>query len=134
MTTTIDAFRRSIVDQRIPLLKKHVAFALWNDVTRGNPVDTGRSRAAWNVSSGSADLSVPAEAPKGGKVPAAPPPRIGQIPVGVPVIVSNNVPYITALEKGHSQQAPNGFVRAALDRLLRRFDGLVRQVKALGER
>ena len=35
------------------------------------------------------------------------------------VFISNNVPYITRLNDGHSRQAPSGFVQAAIARAVR---------------
>lgn len=129
MTTTIGAFRRS-VPARVALVKKAAAFAVWNGVTQGNPVDTGRSRAAWNMAQGQADLTTPPP----GNYATPPLPAIGEILPGAPVIVSNNLPYIGALERGHSSQAPNGFVALAVQSTLAAFDGIVREVKAQGER
>lgn len=127
--TTIGAFRDSVGD-RVGLVKKLVGFHAWNRCTQRSPVDTGRYRAAWNLAIGSADLSVPAPAP----VVATPrPPVIGEVPVGEPVIVSNNLPYAPSLEKGHSQQAPNGVAALAVRDALAAFEGVVREVKALGE-
>lgn len=55
-------------------------------VVLATPVDIGNARAGWTV-----DVASP-------------------IPV-----VENNVEYIGALNRGHSSQAPAGFVEAALD-------------------
>jgi hypothetical protein len=41
---------------------------------------------------------------------------IGKIKETDIIYFKNNVPYIEALENGHSQQAPNGFVKASIQR------------------
>ncbi len=67
-------------------LAKVMALDIHGRVVLATPVDTGNARSGWTV-----DTSVP-----------------------VPV-VENNVEYIGALNRGHSKQAPAGFVEAAID-------------------
>ena len=129
MNTTVGKFRES-VGHRVALVKKWAAFEVWNRVTLKNPVDTGRSRAAWNLAVGTADLTTPAAAKS---VPPPRVPNIGEVPLGAAIVVSNNVPYILALEKGHSTQAPDGFVRASLDEVVGASAGQIAHVKHLGE-
>jgi len=63
-----------------------VAFFLAKELKRTNPVDTGKSRRAWTVQ-GHANGNV---------------------------TVYNKVHYVQYLEKGHSQQAPDGFIRQSM--------------------
>lgn len=65
-----------------------VGFYLARELKRTNPVDTGKSRRAWTV-----------QGHKNGNV-----------------TVYNKVNYIQYLEKGHSKQAPNGFVEQAISK------------------
>lgn len=130
--STIANFRQSVED-RVGTLKKLAAFHLWNAVTQRSPVDTGRFRAAWNIAEGRADLSVPPEVAKGTTLPPPQPPEIGAIRPGVPIVVSNNLPYALPLEKGSSTQAPQGVAAIAVREVLGAFDGLVGQVKAQAE-
>lgn len=121
------------IPDRVSQVKRYMAFDLWNRVTRGNPVDTGRSRAAWNLSVGAADLAVPDKPPK--STTLAPPslPTLGEIPAGVPVVLSNNLPYVPELEKGSSKQAPDGFVQRSIDEVKGVFGDIVTQVRRLDE-
>lgn len=103
---------------------KKIAFDVTANLVRapsegGTPVDTGWARANWIVNIGSA-LILPVGSPEA--VPAA------GITAGVvasyklfqgPVYISNNVPYISRLNRGHSQQAPAGFVQAAIRKAVR---------------
>ena len=53
---------------------------------------------------------------------AAPQPQKPSVPndeLGHKFYLVNNVPYIGVLDQGHSQQAPAGFVQAAIDRSIR---------------
>ncbi len=95
----------------------------------GTPVDTGRARAAWQVSFGSPNLSVP---PVGSKKKIGPKDsgaaaglanskleenrrKILTFRVGGDLFLSNAVPYIARLDMGSSQQAPLGFSREAAE-------------------
>lgn len=68
-----------------------VGFYLARELKRTNPVDTGKSRRGWTVQ-GHANGNV---------------------------TVYNKVQYVQYLEKGHSKQAPSGFIRQALSKTRR---------------
>jgi hypothetical protein len=74
-----------------------------------HPVDTGRARAGWGLS-----MTTSIEAPPPGSYGPPPMPDVAQLDGTKVVYILNAVPYIEALEDGHSQQAPNGFVRLAI--------------------
>jgi hypothetical protein len=83
------------------------------------PVDTGWARSNWVPSIGEAfaDLdgsrkSVSGAAQQGGMLDVA---AYDDLAVG-DLFITNNVPYILSLNAGHSQQAPAGFVEAAIER------------------
>lgn len=83
------------------------------------PVDTGWARSNWVPS-----IGTPVEQPTGSKESVS----SGAQDQGLaavaatytlergPIWISNNVPYITLLNSGTSQQAPAGFVQAAIRR------------------
>jgi len=85
----------------------------------GTPVDTGWARANWVPSLG----GEPASEPVGSKISVLSAEAATQSGLGSllnyklligPVYITNNVPYITRLNDGHSSQAPKGFVQAAI--------------------
>jgi hypothetical protein len=85
----------------------------------GTPVDTGWARANWIPSMG----GEPAATPSGTKESVSSAEASLQAGLGSllgyklllgPVFITNNVPYILKLNDGHSQQAPSGFVQAAI--------------------
>lgn len=83
----------------------------------GTPVDTGWARANWLVNIGTpflAPIGTRESVPQAGTGVAS----IATYKLGPPVFISNNVPYITRLNEGSSQQAPRGFVQAAILRAL----------------
>lgn len=93
-----------------------MAFASFQAVVVGTPVDTGRARGNW----------IPAI----GKPPTRPVPTLdksGTAGLGNAktlfarydlgdgkIFIVNNLPYIQRLNEGHSQQAPAGFVQRAV--------------------
>lgn len=79
------------------------------------PVDTGRARANWQISLGSPAISQLAnEDPGGGGTIAAGTAKASQATTENIVFLSNNLPYIVALDNGSSPQAPAGFVEASV--------------------
>ena len=86
----LDSEMQGEVEQAEDIAAK-IAFDFQRNVKRRTPVKTGVARNGWDV-----DLSGP-----------------------VPVVL-NNVHYITDLNRGHSKQAPAGFVEAELDAAMRR--------------
>lgn len=94
---------------------KKVTFDLWRSITARTPVDTGRARANWFVTEGQPSTQMDEhKGAKTGQVPAPAPPDVSGITGEEPVYIINNLPYIEALENGHSKQAPNGMVKLAI--------------------
>lgn len=107
-------------DAVVPFVKK-VTFELLRKVTMKSPVDTGRFRANWMVGIGQADPSTVEETenvaiPRGMAV-------LGGYREPVAVHVSNNLPYASALEDGHSKQAPAGVVGISVAEINAHLDG-----------
>lgn len=109
-------------------LQKKITFDMHADIMKRTPVDTGRARANWFVSVGlpSKDVAefpgVPTNyAMKKGKrvkvrnaeIPQPPAPEL-EIDGTRNTFIINNLPYIKALDEGHSKQAPNGMVKLAM--------------------
>lgn len=99
-----------------PLIKKmqidadiavrKISFELYTKITRRTPVDTGRARANWNISVGKPDYSTTSSV----KVK---PPLLNKGEGAI--YITNNLPYISALELGHSKQSPpHAMVRRSL--------------------
>lgn len=110
------------LDQFIELVMKRIVLDVVANLVRapargGTPVDTGWARANWvprigqpvTATDGSRE-SVSQGAQQSGLAAVA----TGYKLVRGPVWISNNVPYILQLNDGSSQQAPAGFVQAAI--------------------
>lgn len=103
----------------IAALQRRVAQRCWTiqtnahaELTAATPVDTGNARANWQTSLDAPPLDVVTVASPGG--PMGPPGA--DFDAGRLRFVANRTAYIRRLDAGHSQQAPAGFVRAAVAR------------------
>lgn len=101
----------------IAALRQKVAQRCWEiqanahaELTVATPVDTGNARANWQATLDAPAPDVVTVASPGG--PMEPPGK--DFDAERLRFVANNVAYIQRLDAGHSQQAPAGFVRAAL--------------------
>src|SRR3989337_846005 len=108
---------------------KAASFATEKRVKQEMPVDTGRARASWGHWSGGTHNP---EASEGDSI-------FREEDGGLSIIQGSNVPYIEALNAGHSQQAPAGFIDKAKqdsDEILSQelaFIDILRRVEAGGE-
>jgi len=94
-------------------LVRGLALEAQGRLVRKTPVDTGRARANWNVARTSPDRSADRDADRS-DVPAKlveGRATIAEFGAGDRIFLTNALPYIPELEKGSSDQAPNGMVR-----------------------
>ncbi len=134
--TNIAAFEREVrkFSETLPAkffvpFQKKIALEVLSRVVRRTPVDTGRARGNWNTAIGQVDNTVREVQSAGGSEAIAAPGSEGEagrdaIDRGLAklaelrpfqtVWISNNVSYIEFLDKGSSQQAPEGILAGAL--------------------
>lgn len=99
-----------------------VTISLFNAIIRDTPVDTGRARGDWqttvdNPASGQNERTDNTKkgrdgGPSQAEVVANTPEKAGQV-----TFLTNNLPYVEDLEKGTSQQSPEGMVIRNMDRI-----------------
>lgn len=92
-----------------------------HEITDTTPVDKGWARGNWQVTTGSPATGVigsPDSVGDAGDVLSA---LAGQNLLDKRTYIVNNVPYIRALNAGHSKQAPKQFVEKALIKVLQRL-------------
>ena len=109
---SLDKFINETVPADIAKLQKTVALQILTGVVLRTPVDTGRARGNWQLT-----LDAPVFDLSNSEIPRN---AEGRITAGAVVLrdikpfsvtyIQNNVPYIVALEEGHSKQAPAGMV------------------------
>jgi hypothetical protein len=100
------------------IVARRIALGVFSDLLFRTPVDTGRARSNWKISVGSPDFSV-LEA-----LGSAADSTLLQVATAEQVLyrfrgnqviyITNGLPYIERLNEGWSQQAPAGFVEAAV--------------------
>ena len=101
------------VNNRMDTVIRKSTIELFGRVVKMTPVDTGRAKGNWQCTVGSPATDEIDRLDKSGSTVMAEVkqnvPKAGSI-----VWLANNVPYIRALEYGHSKQAPEGMVRIAV--------------------
>jgi len=134
MPTNHAAFGRDLDAWAQKDLKKHVGqfvqkivFLTLDGVVSLTPVDTGRARANWQVGVNilptteldeqAGQKGVIAHKGLGGSVTLREASAINGIQENDRPYIINNVPYIVALENGHSAQARQGMVELTLARI-----------------
>jgi len=98
-----------VVEEQLAQRVRVIALAMLNEIVLRSPVDTGRFRGNNIVSVGSPVYTSNANVDPTGSETMQQGARIttGLEPY-TQVFIQNNLPYATALEDGHSQQAPGG--------------------------
>jgi len=109
----LNAFQRKLGIAPLLVVKK-IAFQLHDDIVVRTPVDTGRARSNWNIAIGdNPDLSTKEEYAYHAAA-ASKKSVLTTMSVLDRIWITNSLPYIEALENGHSQQAPAGMVKLAV--------------------
>lgn len=94
-----------------------------------SPVDTGRFKGNWNIAYGSPDLTVTTDVDPSGSETKSKALAAAASYSGQDVYITNNLPYATPLEYGHSGQAPQGMVRVTVSRWNEHVAKAVAEVK-----
>ncbi len=101
-------------------------------LVRRTPVDTGRARNNWNLAHGHPNATNirEGEHPKdGGLAIAKAASQASGLKAGDVIYLTNALPYIPALEHGHSNQAPQGMIRLTAKELKPLANQIVRKVR-----
>lgn len=114
-------FADTLKEEQLVVFYKRLSLEILRKVVFLTPVDTGRARGNWQLT-----ISTPASGQvkqfKGRDPFAAGTATLEQMKNLNVVWISNNVPYIVALERGWSKQAPAGMVAVTLDTLSQMFE------------
>lgn len=96
---------------------QYICMSLMRDVVAGTPVDTGRARGNWQASIGSPADGTLEKTDKNGGTTINKGAKVAKDATGNVFYLTNNLPYIYRLEfEGWSNQAPQGWVRTAVQR------------------
>lgn len=130
MTINLNSIDRAIaaieveLDTAIIESQAKVVIAVDQAVVLGTPVATGRARGNWRVTIGSPAVGYERErfSPSGQESIQEALSVSSAIVPGNDVWISNNLPYIGALNDGHSKQAPAGFIEKAVQAAVSAFE------------
>jgi len=101
-------------NQKVKDVKKKMAFKVYSSIVQKTPVDTGRARGNWQISIGSETNEILERENKSGTADSSEIAKLESVEDDTSIYIVNNLPYISALEHGHSEQAPNGMVDLTL--------------------
>ena len=116
----LNKFTKATKDKILDV-RKTFAFLIYSSVVKKTPVDTGRARGNWLISVNNSSKANTSRIDKR-KTGAEPSETIKQEEKAKlekakgdeSIYISNNLEYISALEYGHSKQAPSGMVGVTL--------------------
>ena len=102
-----------------------IALDLHAKISRRNPVDTGRSRASWDIKEGSPSDFLPPE----GTYRGAKPQDGSKLTGRTITFVTSAVHYVEYLEKGSSKQAPAGMIDISLAEVYVEIDNFIAKLQ-----
>ena len=128
----LDAFAKQVRMDYTKVLKL-VAFDLFTRIVQKTPIDTGRARASWNIMIGTPDLNVAPDGQYPEMKKSSGIEKARQALAGLEaqtltyaIYITNNLPYIVELEKGHSKQAPKGMVVLSIEEVTLKMNLLIK--------
>jgi hypothetical protein len=118
----IDLFMEGELPREILKFKKVIGLELLTSVVMRTPVKTGRARAGWNVTRTRPSRAVNNERydKDGGATISRGAAHVSKSAEGEHIYITNNVHYITTLDTGTSDQAPEGIGRLAVEEVTQR--------------
>lgn len=114
--------------QDIDKVRKVIAFETYKSIVEKTPVDTGRARGNWQIGIGK-DITEEIEryCPNAENAETEPV-KLNYVNGDESIYISNNLPYIVALEYGHSNQAPQGMVGVTMAGINNKIEKYIRKV------
>jgi hypothetical protein len=119
----MDRFAKTVMPRELVLFQKKIALDALARIIMRTAVDSGHARGNWQVT---IDVSTEEELDvldkNGAATLAAGVAELEALGFGSVVFLTNNTPYILALEHGHSKQHAEGMVEVTFAELLAVFD------------
>lgn len=113
---------------RLDQVVRKVAFDLTSSIVQMTPVDTGLARSSWFIGDTQTQDISASGSPNGAASLARAASFAATVKAGGTFYVFNNLPYIMALEYGHSKQAPAGMARITVARWQKIVDQAVKEL------
>jgi len=105
----VEAVMKRIVIPVQQELVRATALRALSGIEQATPVDSGRARSNWNISSGVPDMETSERTEPRDQTGA-----INAAPADKTIFISNGLPYIERLNEGYSKQAGANFVEEAV--------------------
>lgn len=105
-----------LLGDQVQKVKCKIALDILRGVVGMTPVKIGTARGNWQVTNGDrprVGITLPDK--DGNRTILRGAAVIGRVGVGESIWIHNNLPYIGALERGHSGRAPHGMLRVTLN-------------------
>lgn len=124
------------INVNLATVVRRVSAELFNKITLRTPVDTGRARASWQVSerapgTGQTVVVIPDNAPGTyGPPNASNAAAMAKASGKTSIFIVSNVPYMEALENGHSEQAPVGMVQISIAEVVGSIKAILKKMDA----
>lgn len=114
--SSLNNFGKDVYEEHGRVLKR-MSRSIVTDVIMNTPVDSGRARGNWQLGVNSVPEGETGRLDKDGNVTLNEClSNLSKSRAGDKITITNNVPYIEALENGHSNQAPAGMVALAVEK------------------
>lgn len=110
------------IEARADKALRAALFTMTAEIISGTPVDTGRAKANWQASTGKPNTSELNETDKSGGATISEANGAISVALGEQYYLTNNLPYIGALESGLSEKQEAGWVRSAVQRFAPNFE------------
>jgi hypothetical protein len=108
----------------VPQIVVKIALDLHTKFSTRNPVDTGRSRAGWDVKEGAPSDHLPPPGSYSGPKPINP----GSFGGRDITFITNAVDYVEFLDAGSSKQAPGGIVDISVAEVMVEIDSFIAKI------
>ena len=107
--------------RKVTKATRGIALDLFSRVILRTPVDTGRLRGNWFVSIEKPNKNISESFDKSGSTALTSAlSSVNKMKLGQKIYLTNNLPYASAIEHGHSQgQAPQGMVKVTVNEFKR---------------
>lgn len=114
---------REMTEVQFRLVLMKIRLELLTRIVNRTPVDTGRARGNWQVTSGSPATGFDDDKKddKGGATISDGFQKINNIPENEVVWITNNLPYINRLEEGWSGKSSEGMVKVSIEEVMTMF-------------
>ena len=86
---------------------KATAFEMFGEIIKNTPVDTGRARGNWNITTDTPDYGTTTSA-------TVTEPALRDLDEFPTIFIANGLDYVVDLENGRSGQAPAGIINPAI--------------------